>query len=247
MSYAPVSAAREEGLELACLDGEPPPDLDALDFAILTAWSDRTKWADLARQLGVSVQTIRGRAARPAFQGTLTRLRKAWFDQLSRGEFGALALARANVIGAIKGTLRLMHGAEHEKVQLEAQRDIIKLAGVIPVQPKVIERPDTLLDEMTQEELEHFSVSGEFPRRLHDKLARVAASVLQAKAATTVEALDATTVEWEPVGGTGETEGEGAPARALTPESTAPAELPDDDGPAWAPLPEETVDEGGEP
>ena len=231
-----LAFATEEGLvaasrALVCVDGEAPPTtLDALDFALLAKWSEQKPWRVMAAELGVSVPTVRARAGRPAFQATLARLQRNWFDQLARGEFGALALAKANVVGAVRRTLALARGANNERVKLEANRDLIKLAGVTPPVATPTQRPEELLDLMTAEELEHFAGTNEFPKRLADKLARVAATVLQARPATVIEA----EAVWE----------QSPEAAALDAASAPPVEEPDDDGPAWATLPDETVLDG---
>lgn len=230
-----LACATEEGLveasrALVCVDGEAPPTLDALDFALLAKWSEQKPWRVMAAECGVSVPTVRARAARPAFQATLARLQRNWFDQLARGEFGALAIAKANAVGAVRRTLALARGAQNERVKLEANRDLIKLAGVTPPAATPTQRPEELLDLMTPDELEHFSLTNEFPKRLADKLARVAATVLQARPVTVVEA----EAVWE----------RSPEAAALDAESAPPVEEADEDGPAWASLPDETELEG---
>lgn len=247
MSYAPIALAQEEAepprttldpRALVCADGGPPPVMDPLDVGILTLWMERKSWGAIARALGVTYPTIRARWDRPAMQATVARLQRNLFDQLSRGDFGALALVKANQVSAVKVTLRLMRTATKEAVQLEAARDILKLAGLQPAKAAVVDRPETLLDEMTQEELEHFSLTNEFPRRLADRLARVAAGVLQARTRPSVEGPDE--VAWERVGPAAyeppvvpEAEVEPAPAPAI--------EADDVDGPEWGSLPDETT------
>lgn len=238
---------------LVCADGLPPPALDPLDMAILLAWMERKSWAAMAKSFGTAYATIRARWDRPAMQAVVSRLQRNLFDQLSRGDFGGLALVKANQVSAIKVTLKLMRTASRESVQLDAARDILKLAGMQPAQAKIVDRPETLLDEMTQEELEHFSLTNEFPRRLADRLARVAAGVLQARVTKEEGTVDGETrVDWERVGPAPYVP-EVVAAPPLDPEPDAPLELPDEDGPEWGGLPDETaLDEeevagGGQP
>lgn len=252
--YAPVGVAREEpeaveaALQphaLVCSDGGPPPDLDPLDVRILTGWMERQSWSQIAKTLGVGVGTIRARWNRPSMQAVVARLQRNLFDQLSRGDFGGLALIKANQVSAIKTTLRLMRTATKESVQLEAARDILKLAGMQPAKATVFERPEQLLDEMTQEELEHFSLTNEFPKRLADKMARMAAGVLQSRT-TKVEGTVETTWErvgpapYEPPVVVAEAEAEAAIL------DDPPLQVEDTDGPEWGELPDETMlDEEG--
>ena len=219
---------------LVCLDGLPPPDLDGLDYRILAAWSEHKAWGVLAAELAISPVTIKNRVRRPVFQQTLQRLQRNFFDQVARGEYGALALLKANTVGAVKRLIGMSRGAEDERVKLNAILEVIKLAGVQPPKPAVIENPERLLDQMTAEELDHFDRTNEFPRRLADQLARVAATVLQGRERAPV-------VEVEAVD-------DMAPAPSTLAVEEPAVELPDEDGPLWAPLPDETeLDEGGIP
>lgn len=218
-----LELAREEHdvVALLCLDGLPPPRLDAVDFALLEQWTARRSWREMALAAGVGKAAAQARMARPAFVEALTRLQRTFFDQLARGEFGVLALAKANAPGAFKRILALSRLAISEKVKLDANRDILALAGIQAPKPAVIESPDRLIDLMTADEAAHFAETNEFPRRLADKLARVAAGVLQERGKTMVEA----TVE--------------------VPDDDPPLEVPDDDGPeAWV-LPDETEGDVG--
>ena len=228
----PIHLAREEGTSI---ETGPPPGLDAIDFAILIAFSQTTKLIEVARSVGVSAAIVRTRIARPAMQVAMQKLQAGWWEKLSRGEFGAIALVKANQIGAIRRVLGLARAAVDEKVRLAANKYLIELSGLQAPKPQVIETPDRLIDLMTDEEREHFLATQEFPVRLADQLARVAAPVLRAKRANTVD------VEWERVG-------EDVPEPQVPPEvaevdrETAPAEeTPDSDGDVgWARLPDET-------
>lgn len=220
--YAPVGLAVEEGMAMTCLDGEPPPSLDALDFELLGRWSARQKVAAMARELGVSGVTVAKRMKRPVFQAALARLQRNFFDQLSRGEFGAMALVKANLVGNVKGLLKLARSANDERVQLTARLELIKLGGLTAPKPAVADRPEQLFDAMEPEELEHFAATGEVPRRLTDQLARMAVTVLEGKKKAEAATLD---VEWEV---------------AKDAEREAAKEVADEDGPAWEQMPDET-------
>lgn len=246
--WAPVGLAREEGegessRAVLCLDGEPPPDLTPLDMAILVAWTEKKSWTAMAKMLGVTPLTVKNHWNRPAMQAVVTRLQRNLFDQLSRGDFGAVAIVKANQIPAIKKTLKLMRHADSDKIQLEAARDIIRLAGIQPAKALVVDRPEQLLDEMTVEELEHFSLTNEIPRRLADKVARVAAGVLRQRRKPTASqdgAGEDTEGDWEPIDAQAQ-----ATDVPLEGGEEGPLELPDEDGPGWTDLPDETELEEG--
>lgn len=225
--------ATEEGTllspqELACQDGLPPPELDGMDFAILSAWTERKAWSRIASEVGLTAPAVHYRINRPKFQEALERIRRSWFDAIARGEFGAIALAKANAVPAMRRVVALARTATDERVRLNANLEILKLAGVQPPKPATIERPETILDLMTVEELAHFERTNEFPRRLGDKLARVASSVIQTREKTTVEA---------------EIEDEMRHEAARAQHAESPDETPEDDSeePApWTQLPDES-------
>jgi len=237
-------AQEEETGAVVCLDGEPPPQLDAMDFALLESWAARLSQREMAKAVGISLSQVQGRIKRPAFQAALTRLQRNFFDQLSRGEFGAMALVKANVVGAVKRVLGMSKTAANERVKLDANLRLIELAGVQPPKPAVTESPERLLDLMTPEELEHFAASNEIPPRLADAVARLAATTLQTQREATIEAVEVTTEPDEPHvpperGKPGrkkepswrDEDREDEPSRGLDP-AVVPA--------SWGPLPDET-------
>lgn len=228
--YAPVHLAREEGMNLVCLDGELPPALDGLDFEILGRWRCGQKVSVMARELRTTPATIRLRMARAPFQAAQARIQRNFFDAIARGEFGAMAILKANLVGNVKGLLKLARTSVDERVQLQARLELIKMAGLQPPKPLAPERPEQLLDQMDPEELAHFAATNEIPKRLGDQVARMAATVLRARQAKTVEA----EVVWEAAEG----------VETAKAEATARGELPDDDGPGWEQLPDETELEG---
>lgn len=226
-----------------CLDGGPPPDLDALDYTLLASWTERATMKALAEKTGLTVAGVRARTLRPAFQQALQRLQRSLFDRLARGEYGVLALAKGNAVGAFKRVLQLSRAAENERVRLDANLEIMKLAGVQPPKPAVVESPERLLDQMSPEELEHFSKTNEIPRRLGDQVAKLAVTALQAKASLEAE------IEWEVIDGEGASPVEPPPRhRPAPPVDDAPPDPSLDatmGGPLDAPpeQPEEVPDE----
>lgn len=214
--------AQEEGiLPALCDDGLPPPELDGVDFAILSAWTEKRDWKLIAGAVGIGLPTLKSRISRPIFRDALERLRKSLFDQLARGEFGALAYVKSNLIENLRMMQGLARAANDEKTRFSAQKQLIEYAGMQPSKPQEGVTIERVLDEMTPEELHHFHRTNEFPRRLADRLARVAASELKQRDATVIEATDVTI---EPL---------------LPPEHPMPKEVIEDDLPVWDVLPDD--------
>lgn len=198
MSRTFVWTAQEEtGVAVAlCDDGEPPPEgLDALDWRILGAWSEAKNWTTMAAEVGVSTPRLRLRVKRPAFQAALTRLQRNFFNQIARGEYGAMALLKANRVGLVQRLLGMSRGATDERVRLTATLEAIKLSGLQAPKPVVIDNPERLLDLMTADELDHFSKTNEMPVRLADKVVRLAATALTKRPSVTEGHVDGEVVD----------------------------------------------------
>lgn len=210
-----------------------PRDLDGTDWAILCRWTERETYTAMGKALGVSVQTIRARVARPSFQHVLARLQRNLFDQLSRGEFGALAIFKANAVGAAKRIVGLSRMAINETVKLNANLEIVKHAGIQPPKPVVLDNPERLFDQMTADELDHFARTDEIPKRLMGQVARFAVKAIEERTGVTVDG----EVERQEDGEGAEYDGTHVPKSADPPPEVVDR---DDEVAGWRDLPDET-------
>lgn len=64
------------------------------------------------------------------------------------------------------------------RVWLQANLEIIKLSGIQPPKPQVVESKERLIDLMTSEEAEEFATTGEWPDRFKDQIMRLSADVI---------------------------------------------------------------------
>lgn len=179
----------EEGLHLAVV----PADLDDagltnLDYRILEldlSGCRPPRILSLLREVtGISLATIYGRQKRPAYVAVVERVRASHMERIARGEFGAIGIAKANLVANMRRMQGMATHAENEAVKFKALEKMIALSGFQPPAPVVVEHPERIIESMTPEEVEHFAKTGEFPPHLADQMMRVSSAVLRRKDAT---------------------------------------------------------------
>lgn len=140
-----------------------------------------------AQVMGMAYITAKKIVAREAFKRAVEVVDQNIVERISRGEFGAMAIAKAAAVGAMERLKHLSETSRNERVYLQANLEIIRLAGLQPSKPQVTESPERLIDQMTADEAEAFASTGEWPERFRDQLARLATSVLDAQRNKAVE------------------------------------------------------------
>lgn len=159
--------------------GEKPGEMAPGDYVILGKVFERKNTRQIAEELGISKATVRKVTHSEVFRTYVSLVEERMLERISAGEFGALAIAKAETVGAMKRVVGMSKSSDDERVKLNANLEILKLGGIQPPKPAVIESPERLIDLMTAEELDAFAREGTFPERLGDQLARVASSVLK--------------------------------------------------------------------
>jgi hypothetical protein len=188
--WTPLLAVREEGWQHPETPLPPPAEERHLgrpiagmaprDWMILGKLYENKSVKLIAKELGLSAARIHQITATPAFKDALATVEGAIVERIARGEFGVMAIFKAESIGAARRIVGMGKAAEDERVRLHANVEIIKQSGFRPPAPAVTESPERLIDQMTAAEADHFSTTGEFPERFADQLARLASSVLAA-------------------------------------------------------------------
>lgn len=178
----------EEGLGLVAVGWDPASDgLDPLDRLILELDLSGCRpgriQALLAPRTAVSLPTIYLRQKKASYVAVRTRIETAHMERIARGEFGAIAIAKAELVGNMRRLQGMARGAEDERVRHKALVDMIKFAGFAPPTPLVTENPERVIDAMSAAEAEHFAETGEFPAHLADQLARVGTAQLKKREA----------------------------------------------------------------
>jgi len=156
-----------------------PQTLNPRHYMIVAKLFEGKKASQIAKELGMATGSVQNILARDDIKALVVQIEGGIVNRVVEGEFGALAIAKAHAIVAMRKLVSLVTTAVDERVQLNAALRVIELAGVRAPAPIVIDKPLTLFDEMTADEQQHFIDTGEFPVRLGSKLARVGAAALQ--------------------------------------------------------------------
>jgi hypothetical protein len=151
------------------------------DWVILGKVFEGKRPKVIAAELGITPAVVRARLSRPEFKAAQSQLEATMMERIARGEFGILAMAKAEAVGAFRRVLGQSKLSPDEKVRFNANVLLMKLAGIREPAPAAIETPERLIDMMTAEEAEVFSTTGEFPERFADQLARLTTAVLEAQ------------------------------------------------------------------
>ncbi len=128
-------------------------------------------------------------AKKPQFKKAIQQIDQAIAERISRGEFGAMAIAKAGAPRAMQVIHDLLD-SRHEKTRLQAANDLLKWSGMQPPKPQVTESVERLIDLMTADELEVFASTGEWPERFKDQLARLATTQLKKDPGIMVEVME---------------------------------------------------------
>jgi DNA-binding CsgD family transcriptional regulator len=186
--WTPLSETHEEGTDLFAptLPSEreatlgPRPDgLRPREYMVLGKVFEGKKVAQIAAEMGVSTATVSTILGKPQFKAAVQMVEAAIVERIARGEFGVLAIAKANANGAIRRVVGLSKLSQDDRVRLNANLKLIELAGIRPPAPQVVESKERLIDAMTAEEAREFAATGLFPARFRDQLARLAVSVVE--------------------------------------------------------------------
>lgn len=187
--WTPLGDTREEGYRDALADpvpseeartlGPPLPGLLPGEWMILGKVFERKSIKEIAKECGMQAGNVSRILAKPAFKQAVAMVEASIVERIARGEFGVLAIAKANSVGAMRRLVGMSKGSEDERVRLQATLKLLEIGGIQPPKPSITESPERLIDQMTAEEAERFAKEGEFPERFRDQLARLASSVLE--------------------------------------------------------------------
>lgn len=189
MSWSPLRDCKEEGWKPHDQPDPPPEEerrlgapLDGMtprDWMILGKLYEGKKEKQIGREMGLSQSKISQVVNSPAFKAALKVVEERIVERIARGEFGIMAIFKAEMIPAARRIIGISKVSEDDRVRLAANESIVKKGGYREPAPAVTESPERLLDQMTAEELDHFSKTSEFPDRFKDQLARLASTVLE--------------------------------------------------------------------
>jgi hypothetical protein len=187
--WSPLGATREQGTAHESSEpipseeertlGPPIEGLQPMEWMVLGKTFEGKNQKQIAAEVSRSVQTVRRIMDKPAFHLAVRAVEASMAERIARGEFGVLAIFKANAVGAAKRIVGLSRASEDERIRLQANLKIIEGAGVRPPAPAVTESPERLIDQMTAEEATKFAETGDFPERFKDQLARLATSVIE--------------------------------------------------------------------
>lgn len=158
--------------------GPPVEGLKPHEWLIIGRVFERRAAKQIAEELEMSVGAVRAIMGKPAFKAAIQMVEASMAERIARGEFGVLAIAKANAVGAFRRLVGMAKASEDERIKFQANVKILEMAGIKPAAPMVTESPERLIDAMTAEEAQKFAETGEFPDRFSDQLARLATSVL---------------------------------------------------------------------
>lgn len=213
MTWTPLSLVGEEGVGAGearwvrhplrdvgeeCGVGEVPVvdqelalvahDLDPRSIIMLGKVFEGKRGSAIAREMHLSQSLVSQVLTSAKFKLAEARMETAMLERIARGEFGALAIAKANTVGAMRRLVGMSRGAMDERVKLNATIELLKLGGIQPSKPAVTESPERLVDLMTDDEARVFAETGHFPDRLMDQVARLASGVVRERQRQTMEA-----------------------------------------------------------
>lgn len=169
------------------LPAESLPGLQPRDYTILGKLFEGRKPAQIAKELGLSPTTVSSVINSPPFKRAIELQKQAMFQQIARGEFGALAIAKQEQTGAMRRIAKMSKRAEDERVRFNANVELLKYGTPVPKQ-QVTENVERLIDQMTGEEADRFAKEGIFPERFRDQMARLATNVIKSSEAKRYEA-----------------------------------------------------------
>jgi hypothetical protein len=184
--WTPLTDTTEEGEPAHLVPATRPVVQDTAplrprDRALLAYLYEGLSLKKAADAMGMAYITAKKIVAKEGFKKAVGAVDQAIVERISRGEFGAMAIAKAAAVGAMERLKRLSETSRNERVYLQANLEIIRLSGLQPPKPQVLESPERLIDLMTADEAEAFASTGEWPERFRDQLARLATSVLDAQ------------------------------------------------------------------
>lgn len=187
--WTPLSGTREQGVRQETDEpipseeerhlGPPVEGLEPMEWMVLGKTFEGKNQKEIAKEMSRSTQTIRRIMEKPAFHAAVRAVEATMAERIARGEFGVLAIFKANAVGAAKRIVGISKASEDDRIRLAANKTIIESAGIRPPAPAVVENPERLIDAMTAEEAQKFAETGEFPDRFKDQLARLATSVIE--------------------------------------------------------------------
>ena len=155
------------------------PKLSLKETLILGKVFERKAAPAIATEMKMSVAAVRRVLNSPHFRAEVEVHKERVLAYVDHGEFGLMATIKANAMGALRRVIGLSKDAKDERVRFAANKWLVELAGLQPPKPAPAESPEDLVRDMTPDELDHFSLTAEFPARMHDRVARLVSSVLQ--------------------------------------------------------------------
>jgi len=186
--WTPLADTKEEGWKESGVKYPSPeertlgpvlPGMQPGDWMILGKVFERKSDRQIADEMGLSKLTVAKVRKSATFRRAVTMIEERIADRIARGEFGALAMAKAELIPAMKRLIGMSKECATDAVRYKATRDLIELAGLQAPKPAESVPVERLVDRMTPEEAREFYETGHFPERFHDQLARIAVSSVE--------------------------------------------------------------------
>lgn len=212
MAWTPLANTREEGWRDPLCDpipteeertlGPPVQGLAPHEWMVLGRLFERRTQKEIAEEMRMSLPTLRKTLEKPEFKRAVEMVEASIMERVSRGEFGVLAIYKANAVGAARRIVGMSKASEDERIKFMANKEVIQGAGIKPPAPAVVDTPERIIDAMNADEAEKFAATGEFPERFRDQMARLATSVLEKNEAKRWDPK----IEVLPLEGTDETE-----------------------------------------
>lgn len=185
--WTPLSDTSEEGIE-----EQPQPEPQALvpstptlrprERVLLAHLYEGLSLKKAAATMGMSLANAKRIAQKPAFKKAVADVDRSIMERVARGEFGAMTIAKAEASAAMERVAQASRDPKlyrgNARVWLAANLEIIKLSGLQPAKPVVVESKERLIDLMTSEEAEEFATTGEWPDRFKDQIMRLSVDVI---------------------------------------------------------------------
>lgn len=149
--------------------------LRGAQLAALLLLLQRIAPTQICALLGIGEDTLLSWRKMPAFAHQLKKALFAMREQIERGDFGVVPMAKANAERMMHTLITKAKSAKNEETSRRAAESVLALAGHTPIKKIESVNVNKIVDQMTPEEMGAFIDRGEFPVRFRDQL-----SILQA-------------------------------------------------------------------
>jgi hypothetical protein len=172
-------------LERTVEEGIPPltittDGLSVTHLYILLGVLEGKPLGEIALSVGCTEPEIIQQIENQPLRSRIGEINKAIGKRILDGDFGVAAMFKQEAPFAARRIMAISRVATDLRIKFQANKEIITLAGFEP--PKRIQiGVHHVLQEMSPEELDHFSTTGEWPDRLRERLQGVRSTLEEIK------------------------------------------------------------------